>query len=97
MGVLSNWFKKKYRYPEHGMAGNREPEKPEYGDTPLGKAMVKALAAIDARVAAGKMSASNASGYKAKVNSLQPLIGNDEEPGLLQAAQIIGTVNRSVA
>jgi len=92
-------FKKKYSYPTHSMVMNRAaaaPAAPEYGDTPLGRAMAKAVAAIDARVGAGKMSAANAGGYKARVNALQPMVGGDEDPGLLQVAQIIGAVNRSV-
>ncbi|MCL2890738.1 MAG: hypothetical protein FWF40_02455 [Methanomassiliicoccaceae archaeon] len=93
------FFKKKYSYPAHTMIMNKgaaAEAAPSYGDTPLGRAMAKAVAAIDARVGAGKMSAANASGYKARVNALQPMVGGDEEPGLLQAAQIIGAVNKSV-
>ncbi|MCL2143008.1 MAG: hypothetical protein FWH44_01955 [Methanomassiliicoccaceae archaeon] len=67
-----------------------------YGDTPLGRAMVKALAAVDARVGAGKMSAANAAGYKGRIDGLKPLIGNDEPTGLLQVSQMIGAINRSV-
>jgi hypothetical protein len=92
-------FKKKYSYPAHSMVMNRVAAveaAPDYGNTPLGRAMAKAIAAIDARVGAGKMTAANAGGYKARVGALQPMIGGDEEPGLLQVAQIIGAVNRSV-
>ena len=89
-------FKKKYSYPEHSMVARAAAAAPNYGDTPLGRAMAKAIVAIDARVGAGKMSEANANGYKARVNALQPMVGGDEEPGLLQASQIIGAVNRSV-
>jgi len=96
-------FKKKYSYPAYSMVVNRTEEAsaaaapaPKLADTPLGRAMAKAIAAIDARVAASKMSAASASGYKARVNALKPMVGGDEEPGLLQVAQIIGAVNRSV-
>jgi hypothetical protein len=65
-------------------------------DTPLGRAIAKAMATIDAKEKAGKMKASNAAAFRARVDGLKPLVGKDEDAGLLQAAQIIGGINRSL-
>jgi len=65
-------------------------------DTQLGRAIAKALATIDAKEKAGKMKPANAAAFRAKVEGLKPLIGKDEDAGLLQAAQIIGGINKSL-
>jgi len=65
-------------------------------DTQLAKAIAKAMATIDAKEKAGKMKPTNAAAFRARVNGLKPLIGKEEEAGLLQAAQIIGGINRSL-
>jgi len=67
-----------------------------YGNTQLGKAMAKAVNTINEREVAGKMSAVTATAYKGRVEGLKEMIGKDEDAGLLQVAQIIGAVNRSV-
>jgi len=89
MGFKTDWSK----YDAYSMVMKK---KESYGDTPLGNAIVKAIAAVDARVQAGKMSAANAAGYKGRINGLKPLIGNDEPTGLLQVSQMIGAINRSI-
>ena len=66
------------------------------GRTQLSIAIEKAIAVIDAREKASKMKKNNADAYRTRVNGLRTLIGGDEDAGLLQVAQIIGAVNRSV-
>jgi len=67
-------------------------KKVSYPDTPLGRAIAKAMATLEAKQAAGAIKASTAAGYKAR---LEGLLGAEEDAGLLQVAQIIGGVNRS--
>jgi hypothetical protein len=69
---------------------------PQYGNTQLGVALTRAAEALNAREKAGKIKPATAAGYKARIDGLVPLIGNDEESGLLQVAQIIGGINRSL-
>lgn len=65
-------------------------------DTQLARAIAKAMATIDAKEKAGKMKPANAAAFRARVNGLKPLVGKEEDAGLLQAAQIIGGINRSL-
>ena len=88
MGFKTDWSK----YEVHSMLAKK---KVSYPDTPLGRAIAKAMALIDAKEGAGNIKASTAAGYKARTEALIPLIGVDEDSGLLQASQIIGGVNRS--
>ena len=73
-----------------------KPKAPAYGNTQLGIAMAKALAVVEAREKAGKIKAATASGYKGRIEGLRPLIGVDENTGLLQVSQMIGSINRAV-
>ena len=86
----------KKKYAAFSMVAKRESSGGNYGNTQLGIAMNKAVANINAREGAGKMSAANAKAYKGRVDGLKPLIGVDEETGLLQIAQMIGAINRSL-
>jgi hypothetical protein len=92
MGFKTDWSK----YDAHSMLVKKQAKNESYPDTPLGRAIAKAMATIDAKEKAGKMKPSNAAGFRARVNGLKPLIGKDEDAGLLQAAQIIGGINRSL-
>ncbi|MCL2607034.1 MAG: hypothetical protein FWD92_00540 [Methanomassiliicoccaceae archaeon] len=95
MGFLDKLFKrcKKKKSAEVEKAAVK---KSQYGNTQLGKAMTKAVDTINEREKAGKMSAVNAAAYKGRVDGLKGMIGKEEDTGLLQVAQIIGAVNRSV-
>jgi hypothetical protein len=86
---MTDWSK----YEAHSMVMKKKEVLP---DTPLGRAIAKAMATIDAKEKAGKMKPSNAAAYRTRVNGLKPLVGKDEDAGLLQAAQIIGGINRSL-
>ncbi|MCL2785740.1 MAG: hypothetical protein FWD81_00745 [Methanomassiliicoccaceae archaeon] len=90
MGFKTDWSK----YAAHSMI--MKPKAPQYGNTQLGIAMTKALATLDDREKAGKIKPANANAYKGKIDSLKPLIGVDEDSGLLQVAQIIGSINRAL-
>ena len=89
MGFKTDWSK----YAAHSMV--MKPKAPAYGNTQLGIAMAKAIATIEAREKAGNIKPSNAAAFKGRVEGLRPLIGVDEDSGLLQAAQIIGSINKS--
>ena len=85
------------KYEAYSMVMKKKDKEKEFvPETQLGKAIVKALATIDAKEKAGKMKPANAAAFRARVNGLKPLIGKEEEAGLLQAAQIIGGINRSL-
>jgi hypothetical protein len=90
MGFKTDWSK----YEAYSMRA--KPKAPSYGNTQLGVAMTKAVALIDAREKAGKIKAATASGYKGRIDGLKPLIGVDEDTGLLQVAQMIGSINRAI-
>jgi len=103
MGFLDKLFKKGKKKSADGnkvvakkTAGEQTAEEPDYGNTQLGKAMTKAVDTINGREKAGKMSAASATAYKGRVDGLKGMIGKDEDTGLLQVAQIIGAVNKSV-
>jgi hypothetical protein len=96
MGFLDKLFKiDKTKYAAHSMVIGAN-KGPQYGDSQLGKAMVKALETLAAKEKAGKIKASTAAGYKARIEGLKLLINVDEPSGLLQVAQIIGGVNRAI-
>jgi len=67
-----------------------------YGNTQLAIALAKATATLNARVAAKKIKPSTAAAFRGRIDGLKPLIGKDEDSGLLQAAQIIGSINRAI-
>jgi len=93
MGFKTDWSK----YEAHSML--MKPKKaaaPNYGNTQLGIAMAKALATLDAKEKAGKIKPANANAFKGRIDGLKPLIGVDEDTGLLQVAQIIGSINKSL-
>ena len=90
MGFKTDWSK----YAAHSMV--MKPKAPTYGNTQLGIAMAKAIATIDDREKAGKIKPASASAFKGRIDGLKPLIGVDENSGLLQVAQIIGSINRSL-
>jgi len=92
MGFKTDWSK----YEAFSMVTKKQEKKEKLPDTPLGRAIAKALATIDAKEKAGKMKPANAKAYRDRVNGLKPLIGKDEDKGLLQAAQMIGGINRSL-
>jgi hypothetical protein len=95
MGFLDKLFKiDKTKYAAYSMVNVKKG--PQYGDTPLGVAMAKAVDIVDAREKAGKLKPANATGYRGRIDGLKGLIGNDEASGLLQVAQMIGAINRSL-
>jgi hypothetical protein len=93
---MSDENKKKYARYSMLPGAAAGADAPDYGKTQLGIAMAKAVVTINAKEGAGKMKAANAAMYRAKIDGLKPLIGKDEDAGLLQAAQIIGSINRSL-
>jgi hypothetical protein len=71
-------------------------KKEDIGSTQLAIAMKKAYATVNAKLEAGKMKPANAAAFKSRICGLKPLIGTDEDSGLLQVAQIIGAINKSL-
>ena len=67
-----------------------------YGKSRLGIAMTKAMATLDEREKAGKIKPASAGAFRGRINALKPMIDKEEESGLIQIAQIIGSINRSV-
>ncbi|MDR0778076.1 MAG: hypothetical protein LBE48_01365 [Methanomassiliicoccaceae archaeon] len=93
------WFKiDKTKYARYSMMPGAAEQAPAaaYGNTQLGKALTKASDILSAREKAGKIKAATAKGYKTRIDGLVPLIGKDEDSGLLQVAQIIGAINRAI-
>ncbi|MDR2866349.1 MAG: hypothetical protein LBV13_02980 [Methanomassiliicoccaceae archaeon] len=86
----------KTKWARYSMMPGAAKSEPQYGDTQLGKAMAKAIATIEAREKAGKIKPANATAFRGRIDGLKPLIGKDEDAGLLQVAQIIGAINRSL-
>ena len=68
----------------------------DYGKSKLGVAMTKAAALLDSREKDGKIKPAVAKSFRARIDGLKPMIGKDEEAGLLQISQIIGSINRSL-
>ncbi|MCL2712731.1 MAG: hypothetical protein FWD37_05625 [Methanomassiliicoccaceae archaeon] len=97
MGFLDKLFKiDKTKYAAYSMVPGAAKKGPQYGDTQLGIAMAKAVEIVDAREKAGKIKPANAAGYKGRIDGLKGLIGGDEASGLVQVAQMIGAINRSL-
>jgi hypothetical protein len=89
--------KEKYaRYSMVPGAAAKAVATPQYGNTQLGIALTKAAATLDAKLKAGTIKPATAAGYRSRLDGLKPLIGADEESGLLQVAQIIGGINRAL-
>jgi len=96
MGFLDKLFKiDKKKYARYSMVPGAD-DGPDFGNTQLGIALAKALATVEAKEKAGKIKPSNAAAFKGKIDSLAALIGKDEDAGLLQAAQVIGAINKSL-
>jgi hypothetical protein len=87
----------KTKYARYSMLPGAAAEAaPQYGNTQLGVALTKASEILSAREKAGKIKEATAKGYKTRIDGLVPLIGKDEDSGLLQVAQIIGAINRAI-
>jgi hypothetical protein len=68
----------------------------DYGKSQLGVAMTKAVSILNDREKAGTMKPAIAGSYRARIEGMKSMIGTDEEAGLLQISQIIGSINRSL-
>ncbi|MCL1984438.1 MAG: hypothetical protein FWG58_03445 [Methanomassiliicoccaceae archaeon] len=96
MGLKELFEANRKKYAALSMIAKRGSSGAEYGNTQLGIAMNKAVSTINAKEKAGKMSEVNAKAFRGRVDGLKALIGVDEDSGLLQVAQMIGAINRSL-